>query len=81
VTKARRRRRQAESGRPSLFFIVALTIGILFLIWGFARLISRPVTPPKRGSLPHYGAISSSASAIPAGGAVAGCYALPGGAV
>jgi hypothetical protein len=46
-----RRRRKAEPGRPSLFFIIALILGVLLLFWIFAQLITTPMTPPKRSAL------------------------------
>jgi hypothetical protein len=46
-SKARRRRREREAGRPSIFFIVALTAGVIFLFWIAIQVIRRPMTPPK----------------------------------
>lgn len=42
-----RRPKPKESGRPSIFFIIALAIGIALLVWAFSQMISKPV--PKRG--------------------------------
>jgi hypothetical protein len=46
-SKARRRRRELETGRPSAFFIIALTAGVMFLLWIAIQVIRRPMTPPK----------------------------------
>jgi hypothetical protein len=42
-----RRPKPKERSGPSLFFIIALLIGIALLIWVFARTIGKPVA--KRG--------------------------------
>lgn len=44
-----RRRRRSEPGRPSLFFIITLTLGVLLLAWAFIVVISRPPKPQKLG--------------------------------
>jgi len=49
----RRIRREQPAGRPSIFFIVALAAGILFLLWFFVQALKHPVneTPsPKKHS-------------------------------
>ena len=38
-----------EQERPSLFFIIALAVGIVLLLWGAWVVISRPVTPKNVG--------------------------------
>ena len=44
-----------ERGRPSLFFIVAMTLGVLLLVWLFAQGVTRqmkPPVPPRKSALP-----------------------------
>ena len=41
-------RRRKQSGRPSIFFIVALTIGVALVIWFFVQTLRHPA---KRGYL------------------------------
>jgi len=40
--RKRIRREQTASGRPSVFFIAALTAGILFLMWFFFQELKHP---------------------------------------
>jgi hypothetical protein len=47
----RRPGRQKPQGRPSLFFIITLAIGILFLLWLFVHFVTQP--PPKRVGESH----------------------------
>ena len=54
-----RRPKPKESTRPSLFFIIALLIGIALLVWTFSKVISKPVA--KRGY--NAGAIRAAISA------------------
>jgi hypothetical protein len=55
VARGRRRirREAAQAGRPSIFFIAALTVGILFLLWFFIAELRHPVneTPRTHSSL------------------------------
>jgi arginine exporter protein ArgO len=52
MSRGRRRIRQEQTaGRPSIFFIVALAAGILFLLWFFLQALKHPVNEQKRGSL------------------------------
>ena len=46
----RRPGRPKEQTRPSLFFMVALALGVLLLIWGFLKVISTPVKPPAKSA-------------------------------
>jgi len=39
-----RRPKPKESSRPSIFFIIALAIGIALLVWAFSRVIRRPAS-------------------------------------
>ena len=39
--------RPEEQGRPSLFFIIALAIGIVLLLWGAWVAIRQPVSRAK----------------------------------
>ena len=50
--KRRIRREQPAAGRPSIFFIVALAVGILFLLWFFVQALKHPVNEqsPKKHS-------------------------------
>jgi hypothetical protein len=55
MSRGRRRIRQEQTaGRPSIFFIVALAAGILFLLWFFLQALKHPVNeqspPQKRGA-------------------------------
>jgi hypothetical protein len=43
----RRPGRAEEQRRPSLFFIIALAIGIALLVWGASVVIRRPVSNSK----------------------------------
>lgn len=45
-TKRRPGRPKPESGRPSIFFIVALVIGVVILILIFSRAAMNPAKPP-----------------------------------
>jgi hypothetical protein len=38
-------RPKQQQGRPSLFFIIALAIGIAVLMWMFAGAVRKPATP------------------------------------
>ena len=38
-----RRPKKKDSGRPSIFFILALTIGIVLLVWAFSQVVRKPV--------------------------------------
>jgi len=44
-----RRPKRKESGRPSIFFILALALGIVLLVWAFSQVVRRP--PNRRGAL------------------------------
>ena len=60
-----RRPKPKERGGPSVFFIVALIIGVALLIWVFTQVIGRPAT--RRGaSRYNAGAILAAISAYPA---------------
>ena len=37
-----KRKLQKESGRPSIFFIVALAVGLALLLWFFAQTLRHP---------------------------------------
>jgi hypothetical protein len=53
MSRGRRRIRQEQAaGRPSIFFIVALVVGILFLLWFFVQALKHPVNEqsPKKHS-------------------------------
>src|SRR6202035_625400 len=53
MSRGRRRIRQEQTaGRPSIFFIVALVVGILFLLWFFVQALKHPVNEqsPKKHS-------------------------------
>lgn len=41
----RRPGRRAESQRPSLFFMIALALGMILLVWLFVLALSRPMVP------------------------------------
>jgi len=47
--RRRIRREQQQAGRPSLFFIIALTLGVLILLFVFIQTLRHPVKqePPK----------------------------------
>jgi len=45
-----RRKRPKESSRPSLFFIIALAIGVAIFIWIATQVVRRPVPPPPKHS-------------------------------
>jgi hypothetical protein len=46
----RRPRGSQEAGGPSLFFIIALTVGVILLLWGAWVVIRTPLSPVnKRG--------------------------------
>lgn len=45
-TKRRPGRPKPESGRPSIFFIIALLIGVILLIWMFSKSVKPAQTPP-----------------------------------
>ena len=36
-----RRKRQRDTGRPSIFFIIAITLGLLLLVVAFALVVTR----------------------------------------
>ena len=38
--------KRSSSDHPSLWFFVALGLGIVLLIWVFAHVATKPVTPP-----------------------------------
>src|SRR6266568_8488349 len=48
----RKIRREQPAGRPSIFFILALAAGILFLLWFFVQALKHPVNEqsPKKHS-------------------------------
>lgn len=48
----RRRRDHPSEGRPSLFFIIVLALGLLFLAMLFVRGISRSAPPGVPGTPP-----------------------------
>ena len=48
MSRGRRRiRREQPAGRPSIFFMVALTLGILIVLWFFVQTLRHPA---KHGS-------------------------------
>jgi hypothetical protein len=52
MTKWKRPKPKGEQrGRPSLFFIIAMALGVLLLIWLFGQAVTRPMKPAKRGGL------------------------------
>ena len=46
-TKRRPGRTKPESGAPSIFFIIAMVVGVILLIWMFSRSAVKPIQPPK----------------------------------
>jgi hypothetical protein len=46
----RRIRHEQPAGRPSIFFIVALAAGILFLLWFFVQALKHPVNEQKHSA-------------------------------
>jgi hypothetical protein len=47
------RRKKQTSGRPSIFFIAALSIGVALLLWFFVQMLRHPLKqqqPPRRSS-------------------------------
>ena len=42
----KRSSKRPSDGRPSIWFFVALGLGIVMLIWIFAEVAMKPVTPP-----------------------------------
>ena len=60
-----RRRKPKQRGGPSIFFIIALAIGVALLIWAFTQVVSKPVT--KKGDAGYSaGAILAAMSVYPA---------------
>jgi len=46
MARGRRRiRREQQAGRPSLFFIITLTLGVLILLFVFIQTLRHPVKP------------------------------------
>lgn len=52
ISKKQRRRAKETGGRPSLFFIVVLALGLVFLALLFVRGIGRPAPPGLPGNPP-----------------------------
>ncbi len=44
----RKRKDMPAAGRPSLFFIIALALGLILLAWVAFEAITHPQTPPKK---------------------------------
>jgi bacteriorhodopsin len=44
-------RREKPAGRPSIFFIVALAIGIALVLWFFIQMIRHPPKPQRTAAL------------------------------
>jgi len=48
TTKIRRKKKEIPVGRPSIFFIVALALGVALLVWVAYQAVTHPMTPPKK---------------------------------
>lgn len=46
-----KRRKEPERGRPSIFFIIALLLGLILLVWAFIALAGKPPKPTTFGLL------------------------------
>ncbi len=47
MSRGRRRiRREQPAGRPSIFFMVALALGILIVLWFFVQTLRHPAKQP-----------------------------------
>jgi hypothetical protein len=44
----RKRKNMPAAGRPSLFFLIALALGLILLAWVAYEAVSHPVKPPKK---------------------------------
>jgi hypothetical protein len=55
--KAKRRGSSQQARRPSLFFLIALSIGIALLAWAFVWAIRHPAkpVPPAKKTMLVYG--------------------------
>ena len=45
TTKIRRKKKEIPVGRPSIFFIVALALGVALLVWVAYQAVTHPMTP------------------------------------
>jgi hypothetical protein len=53
MSRGRRRiRREQPAGRPSIFFMVALVLGILIVLWFFVQTLRHPVKQGSAGFQP-----------------------------
>jgi hypothetical protein len=49
----KRSSKRPSDDRPSIWFFVALALGIALLIWVFANVAMKPVTPPAATTTTH----------------------------